>query len=741
MNLQRLREMGIAELAYRSRQEAYKVLERATANGNKAGPADEALAKLLSESVLQSVSSDARDGDFNTAIQILWGRFQKDFGTRFFESAGITPALLKEKIGAACEPTIAAADENCAGRFDLLGYRGVFFGYPIDWHLDPISGQRSPLVHWSLVKTLDPAVVGDSKVVWELNRHQWLVHLGQAYRLTGDPGYAAAFAQYLREWLEANPPGVGINWASSLEAALRIISWSWALFFFQSSEKLSPELFGSIVQSISFHAVHVEKYMSLYFAPNTHLTGEALGLFYAGTLFPDLQPSARWRDLGARILIEQCEEQILPDGVYFEQSTCYQRYTAETYLHFLILAERNGFPVPPAVKKRIACLLDFLLALRRPNGSMPQVGDADGGWLLPLAIRAPDDCRGVFSVAAALFGREDYAWAAGGVTPELLWLLGTEGLKTFESLRAAPPKFASSRVFPHGGYVIMQSGWNPDAHQLVFDAGPLSSAKSGHGHADLLSVQYSAFGEPYLVDPGTYCYTIDRDWRDFFRSTAAHNTVTVDGTNQATPAGHFIWKDHPRARLRRALSTETYDLADAEHDAYRDLADPVIHRRRVIFVKPRYCLIVDDLQGTAVHRIEARFQFAPLKVTIEPNHWVRAYGATGHALLIRSFASVPFTIDLVEGSRAPIQGWVSPDYGRRLAAPALVWSAESRLPLRLVTLLLPVEDASAPCPDVLQLLSAPIGPAGLIFCRDKQKIIFRENTVVLKQESADERRL
>src|SRR6185295_18230461 len=112
------------------------------------------------------------------------------------------------------------------------------------------------------------------------------------------------------------------------------------------------------------------------------------------------------------------------------------------------------------------------------------------------------------------------------------------------------------------------------------------------------------FGEPYLVDPGTYCYTANARWRNYFRSTAAHSTVTVDGLSQAIPAGPFAWQKRPRARLRRWISTDSFDLADADHDAYHRLPDPVTHRRRVFFAKPRYWVVVDELDGKVEHRID-----------------------------------------------------------------------------------------------------------------------------------------
>ena len=690
MKLSRVLHMGIPELACRGRQEASKWLERIGVVGRSARPPLGA-ATLLS-------------------------KFRHGARGRFFE--GVTneemPRFIAEHMRAYRDQTVAVADAVCQHHFELLGYRGLTFGDPVDWHFDPVAGHRAPRVHWSRLDPLDPASVGDSKVVWELNRHQWLVRLGAAYRLTRDEWYARTFVQDVRAWMWANPPGVGVNWASSLEVALRLIAWCWALVLFRTSTALSPELFGDVLGSVRAHALHVERYLSHYFAPNTHLTGEALGLFYAGVVFPELHPARRWRALGARILITELDRQVLPDGVYFEQSTCYQRYTVETYLHFMILAARNGVAIPPTVGQRVQDLVDVLLALRSPDGSMPSIGDADGGWLLPLETRAPNDFRGIFSSAAALFGRSDYAWAAGGLAPETLWLLGTDGLRAFDALRPAPPAAAASRLFADGGLVVMRSGWDAHAHQLVFDVGPLGCPiNAGHGHADLLSIQCSVFGQPCLVDAGTYGYTAEPRWRDFFRGTAAHNTVVVDGCGQAHPAGPFKWDAHPRARLHRWRSTEAFDFADAAHDAYGRLADPVLHRRRVLFVKRRFWVVVDDLDGRAEHAIELRFQFGPVPVTVDPDLWARARVAAARGLLIRAWAPVPLKAEVHEGDVAPIQGWISPDYGQRRPAPVVTYSTVTRLPLRIVSLLLPTEDVLGDPPAIAPLLADSDVPAEL----------------------------
>jgi Heparinase II/III-like protein/Heparinase II/III N-terminus len=681
MKLRRLARMTVSELLGRSRQEALKRLERAGWATPSALRADLSLVK-----------------------------WQAAAPARFFPGAAVAAArsLLAGRWPAAYEDIVRSAEQISLKRFDLLGYRGLSFGDPVDWQLDPLAGRRAPLVHWSRLDPLDATVLGDSKVIWELNRHHWVVKLGCAYRLSGDERYAEAAIRFIDEWVDANPPGMGINWASSLEVALRLMSWCWTAVLLLGSKALSEDRFAVWLGSVRRHALHVERYLSHYFSPNTHLTGEALGLWYAGVLFPEMREASRWRRLGAGILLEQIERQTLPDGVYFEQSTCYQRYSVEIYLHFLILAARNGEPIPGRVAEHVQRMLDFLLAVRSPDGSMLQIGDADGGWLLPLAARAPDDVRGVFSVAAALFARADYLWA-GGVTPEVLWMLGPAGLDTLDSLTPSPPASPPSRRFADGGYVVMRSGWDAEAQHLVLDAGPIGGPPSaGHGHADLLSLQFAAFGEQFIVDPGTYCYTGEPDWRDHFRSTAAHSTVSVDGLDQATPAGPFAWHSHPQARLRQWLSSGDIDFADVEHTAYAHLKDPLKHRRRVLFVKPQYWLVVDDLEGKEEHRIDLRFQFAPMEVTLESDLRVRARGPKGHGLLVWPLATVPLKGEILEGCLDGRQGWVAPHYGQRHPAPLLVYSSVATLPVRIATVLWPINTLDDPIP-IVALSDSPDG--------------------------------
>ena len=441
MTRRNILQMGVGELATRGRQEAMKWLDRTIG----AEPIRPASAPLHRE---RRFFRGATDGETAAAVRAL----DSDLAAR----------------------TVARADDVCEGRFDLLGYSGLSFGHPIDWHLDPLSGRRTPQVHWSLIDPLDQTTLGDARLVWELSRHGWLIVLARAYLLTGDERYAEVAVKRLRDWMRANPPGLGINWTSSLEVGIRLIAWCWAMSLLHRAPGFSSSRLPSLLRDwIAAHASHVARYMSSYHSPNTHLTGEALALFYAGVLFPELPPAWRWRCLGEQVLSREIHEQVLADGVYFEQSTGYQRYTVEFYLHFLVLASLHGVDIGPDVPRRVQEMLDFLLYARSPQGRLPQIGDSDGGTLLPLAERDADDPSDLFSTAAVLFARGDYAWAAGRLAPETVWLLGARAASAFDGLRRAPPGAAPSRLFAVGGYAVFRSDWRSDAHQLLFDVGPL----------------------------------------------------------------------------------------------------------------------------------------------------------------------------------------------------------------------------------------------------------------------------
>ncbi len=675
----KLRGRSRAEISWRGRQLARVWLERAGLSSYVSEPSDaEFLARLTARARVSAATND-----FQGLLED-WRRT-----SRFFAGVADRDATVRchrSRWPNAARSIVARADAFAAGRFDLLGYEALDFGNPIDWHRDPIAKRTAPKAHWSRVAYLDPSVVGDHKVIWELNRHQYFLTLGRAYWLTGDESYAKVIADHLTSWLDANPPKTGMNWASSLEVSFRAISWLWALHFLRDSSSLTPRLFRRIVGVLDLHARQIADNLSTYFSPNTHLTGEALGLVAIGTALPQCQNAEEWRKIGYGILEVEFFKQVRPDGTYVEQSLYYHRYTLDIFMQALVLS-RNDENRLRVIEGRLQAALDHAMHLTRPDGTFPLIGDDDGGELLPLDPRATNDFRAGLGTAAAVFGRADYAYVAGDLSEETLWLLGPSGVNAFDALRPVPPE-STSRGFADGGYYVMRDTWSRDANWLAIDAGPHGYLNCGHAHADALSIDVVSRGRPLLTDAGTYSYSADLAGRNRFRSTAAHNTVTVDGQPSSQfGAGAFQWKGFARTEVRRWISTSTFDFIAARHDGFTQLRSPVIHERSVLFVRGEYWLIRDRIESEGDHDVDILFHCAPGIVARQLDENVVSLGdadaSDGQSTLLVTLAS--------SGSYSTVRDAISPRYGKRTDTTTCVFRLRARGTQDIMTFVIPFE--------------------------------------------------
>ena len=681
--LVKLKGRSLDELRTRGAQALKAQAERHGLSALARVPSDEAFFKLLDQT---------RAGASKLSAEHLLEHFRTRTRPCFFAAftnREETLGELRRRFGARAEERVLErAGRVIEGRFDLLGLRDLRFGVPVDWHLEPVSGKRAPRLHWSRINYLDALVAGDKKIIWELNRHQYFATLGKAYWYTRDEVYARAFVAHLTGWMDENPPKIGINWASSLEISFRAINWLWALHFFKDSPSLTPEVFLRLLKSLYLHARHLETYLSTYFSPNTHLTGEALGLFYLGQLLPEFRRAAAWKSLGLEILLRELARHVRPDGVYFEQASYYHRYTTDFYTHLLILSRLNGDAVSDELEERLTGLLDHLMYIERPDGTTPLYGDDDGGRLLMIDERAANDFRPSLSTGAALFGRADYKYVAGEeVAEETLWLLGPNGSETFYALEARTPA-GTSRAFADGGYYLMRDGWSRDSNYLLIDGGPHGSLNYAHAHADALAFDLTARGRTLLVDPGTYNYTGVAEMREHFRSSAAHNTLTVDGQSSSVPAGPFSWQQVAKISTHAWMSRERFDYFEASHDGYERLASPAKHTRSVLFIKGDYWMMLDHVAATGAHLCELHFQFAP-----DANPVLQSEEADGGVPVLRELAEGLPGLEIFlfgdGGEWRETQGWVSECYRERRPAPTASLEKTNAGAQEFVTFLVP----------------------------------------------------
>jgi Heparinase II/III-like protein/Heparinase II/III N-terminus len=590
---------------------------------------------------------------------------------------------------------IASAEKAVAGKLDLLSFTDLDFGVPVDWRLNPISGDRAPLIHWSEISPVAPIGKGDLKVFWELHRTMHFGALGQAYWLTGDERYAEAFVNQASSWIEANPVGMGVGWAASLDVSIRAIQWLWALSLCADSRAVTREFIARLLMSLTAHGRHIEKYLSHYFSPNTHLTGEALGLFYLGVAAPELRRAKRWRKAGLRILLDQLPKHIRSDGVYFEQSSYYHRYTVDFYTHLLALIHTSGANADGCVTlspeeerilwRKLEAALDHLMWIGRPDGGWPLFGDDDGGRLIKLSPRPSNDFSDTLAVGAAIFDRDDWKYVAGDAPAELLWLLGPEGLARYDRLEATPPR-ETSRAFETSGYFVMRDGWRRDSSFALIDCGRHGSeAGPGHAHSDALAIELAVRGVTWFVDAATYVYGSDPETRDWFRSTSAHNTATVDGENQSTPGATFAWETSAGCSLEVFKDLGECVVFEGSHDGYQRLSDPVTHTRSVVMLRKQSAFIVSDrFTAGAPHSYAIRYHFAAGCEAERHGNRVEGRAPNGERLAINFFAKGQG----LRGVKTRIEdGWVSSCYGQRAKAPVAVFEASGGGPVEVMTVI------------------------------------------------------
>jgi uncharacterized heparinase superfamily protein len=640
--INRLATMNPREVVYRLREKVRSETERLRHYvGRDAAPADDVFDHFkdyLTQQAARRFYFEATDAERETRLAFIRLTF---------------PKLI--------EKAVEDAERSCRHRVQLARFGEVDLGEAIDWHRDPVTGRSWPRRFWSDYDLVQDSDAGDPKVIHELNRHQHIVGLAKAYFLTGDERYSEEATAQMESWIDQNPPSVGVNWQSSLEIAIRAVSWVWTLFLLLPSQSLTEVAASRIGRSLFAQLDHIDRFPSLFSSPNTHLIGEATALFVAGTVFQGVGQAARWQRRGADWLIREMERQVTEDGVHGELSSYYHCYTVDFFLQALTLSKVNGFEFPDWMSKRLERMLVFVQHVARNDETLPLFGDDDGGRA--LAIVSGD-------------------YRVSKFDEEMFWLLGEYATRV--------PPLETHAFYPDAGYAVQRSGWGEHDSQVIFDCGGLGMLNGGHGHADALSIVLNVGGTEILTDPGTFVYNGSPEWRNFFRSTRAHNTVVVDDSDQSIPDGTFKWQRKAQCRVVQHLSSERFDYVEAEHDGYRNAPGGIMHRRRLLHIRPDLWVAVDDLNGPShesardEHEFDFYFHFpSNAKITLQQENSVAIrvnVRADAARLQLLMCASACLKGKTIEGQLDPIQGWVSPLYGEKSSAPALRLSMQTLAP-------------------------------------------------------------
>ena len=541
------------------------------------------------------------------------------------------------------------AREIMEHRFPLLGLT-VTTGLDIDWRKDYPNNKTSPLRYMRRVPYLDFDKVGDHKNIWELNRHQHLVLLAQAYLITRNRDYLVEIQQQIDSWFNQNLFMRGINWTSALEVAIRALSWTW--IWHLVSNVMEPEFRRKFLTGLYRHGCYLERNLSVYFSPNTHLLGEAVALHALGALFPQLPRAAKWKSVGAAHVAAEMQNQVREDGSHFEQSTYYHVYAADMFAFHLLLNPE----APKEYRERLLQMADYLNALLGAAREIPCFGDDDGGRLFHPHGRKTRFGRGTLAVASHLLHR-DFCYDDADAQEMAYWWLGPT-----KNAHWTPP-FAGARVFKDAGMAVAAHG----GIQVHLKYGPMGPGGAGHSHADLLSLTVRQGEEQLLVDAGTFTYVGDPQWRDWFRGTAAHNTVVIDGLNQATPVGPFRWTGKPES----ALESENPLAVTCRYHGFT-------HRRRLLWKDSTTLIVADEVNGPPGEHEVAQMWHSPTPMLMFSP---ACFGLGSRAKL---WVNPDTSREYGEGGQF---GWMSRAFGVKEVAAALRVTKRGPLPIRLVAVL------------------------------------------------------
>ena len=505
---------------------------------------------------------------------------------------------------------LARADAALAHRVDLLGSGPTELGHDIHWHTDFKTGLSWPPRYFADINYNNPDRPSDVKVPWELSRLQWLMPAGQAFLLTRDDRYAAGVRDVLEQWMVANSCGGSVNWSCTMEAALRIFSWSWFFHVFHDAPSWRDAGFRfRFLRALYLHVEFTDRHIERSDVNGNHYTADAAALVVGGLFFGEGQGPQRWQQEGWCILCEEMPRQVFPDGVDFEASVPYHRLVAELFLWPAMHRTAQGLPVESDYRERLAAMARFSRAYSRPNGSVPLWGDADDARVLPFGCQDINDHRYLPTLIGLYLGDPALCHDAPAAAGEVLWVMGPEGMGRWLSQM---PATLGSQAFPDGGFYVMRT----ERDHVFIDGGPLGLAgRGGHGHNDCLAFEAVLDGVPLVTDCGAYLYTASYAERNAFRSTAYHNTPQIDGEEiNRFIRPDYLWNLHYDAipSILAWRAEKDHALFMGEHGGYRRLASPVIPRRTILLDFDAHALYIkDEFEGEGIHDVSIPLHLAP----------------------------------------------------------------------------------------------------------------------------------
>ncbi len=498
--------------------------------------------------------------------------------------------FIKKNYPEEVKKTIQTADQVLANNFIFRN----------DWDMEKtnIPYQFKGEIDWTAIPN------GDEEWCYMLNRHKYWIDLGRAYYLTGNEKYAKCFVKQATNWIDKNPLEDRLKKLSwrRLEAGIRCENWIKAFEYVKNSKYVTPTFFSKFANSLYQQGDYINQNFSDFSKTSNWGVIEFQGLYVVSRFFSEFKSASQWKKEAIENLNTCIQLQVLNDGSQWEQSPMYHNEVFHCFMNVNLIAQRKKTELPEAILQKTKDMAYANIKWQKPNYHQPLLGDSDD-----------TDLRGLLTLSAYLFNDSVLkSRAYSNLDYETYFLLGASNFTKYATISTKDPDFTSVYQNSSGDF-YMRSSWKEEATYSGFH---LKKLGGGHGHDNLLDFNLFANNQDYLIDSGRYTY-VDNEWRKFFKSNVSHNTLGVD--NLPNSIYKDSWTNETEARSQGDFTkiTPLFDYAEAENTAYKSLEDPVLMKRRMLFIKPNVWILFDSFSANGTHTYSQYFNFPDKNVTVQ----------------------------------------------------------------------------------------------------------------------------
>ena len=557
---------------------------------------------------------------------------------------------------------------NITGIVNIFGKEYNYSRGNIQWHTDIFTGEQFPSIFSKSINIRNQPNLS-AKVVWEINRMQFLTLIAINYKLKETETDLELFANIIDSWIAQNPYLVGINWYSNIEVNIRLIVWFYCWNILNAGELIKTnEGFKKFAETrwlptIYQHCKYSYNNPSKYSSSNNHLISEYAGLFIASTLwqFPE---SKRWNSYAKKGLEKEIIRQHSSNGINREEAAEYIQFITDFFLLANIVGQQSNNAFTNQYNERLKKIIYYIKNFLDKNGNFPKYGDEDDGKCIVFSEDPHfNNFKSIITSGAILFNDPYLKANLLNIDIKNLILFSDKTLKTFDKIKEIQ-QIPETTFYEKEGHFIFRNIIKNNEIYLHYNAAPLGFLSiAAHGHADALSFILHINGNPFFIDSGTFTYHTEYEWRKYFMGTLAHNTVRINKKNQADIAGPTLWRNHYKTKILKAQISDNIENVVAQHNGYKN--EGVTHKREIIFEKETSTIrIIDTIESKAEGQYFLEFPFH-----LHPNISIKQNNNTDFIIRNIEGNELYFKIDnklktsIVKGQKTPqILGWYSKSF-------------------------------------------------------------------------------